>query len=485
MEINRVKTGSGGQISSDIEPVQGASLGEHQVKSEQSDVSKGKEAREILLKNVKSIFDRDVKKLSGPSLQRLEAIMDKVDPTVENMTQMIQKIRQVGSLLIETEHASTEDKSKVAGRKKDFDEKLKFAIKEMMHEFAREEKVEPEKYDKYIEDIFKHKPGQPVRLDTDQKRDLSSTMKLLRRAIQFLTLGLTFIVDYFMVHESFPAERVRAMEAESYGLDASSIKKKKLSPAQVEEAWKKIDKENGVTTHTLRNGSEGKYVLHKTSVVEPLGTVVYFHGNADRLSSLGNKESLDKRYPGYNVIVLEYPGYSRTQGPSNKDNIEKVTNEMYDAIKKDQKNAELFRGPVVAMGYSIGGYFAAKFANDHDECKGLILQNTYTQSSNIKSLELLQGPLSVLSDQIMDTESVLKHMRPDMPLVISYAYNDSLFDYKTNGEVNIKSANAIYKGASGFSGTHGTTDTKSDLEQLQAWMLYGQTDRKFADFSTK
>ena len=192
------------------------------------------------------------------------------------------------------------------------------------------------------------------------------------------------------------------------------------------------------------------------------GTVFFFHGNGDSIQKLFEKnlkQHLRERiFPYYNVVMVEYPSYSESNGTPYQKNIEKATDEIFKHISDPKKS--FIKGDIIACGQSIGGYHAAKFAQKHqDKVKGLMLMSTY--SNLFKTVNPINLPIPVInniafctlsiirellcSTEILNTEEILRSLPPKMPVTIIHGAKDRIFDVESNAQRNYEASRSLTK----------------------------------------
>ena len=201
--------------------------------------------------------------------------------------------------------------------------------------------------------------------------------------------------------------------------------------------------------HTLEvKGKIQQYALiapHLNNEEKPKGTVVFFHGNAVSIHELDVFDLMQQRFPKYNIIMIEYPGYPGSEGTPSKKNISTVTDIIFDHIK--EHHSGFLSENLIACGESIGGYHAARFAQKNtDLVKGLVLVSTYSSTINTKGFQLLARIVKKISDEeILDTESILKTLPPDIAVSIGHGRNDHIFGVKMNADKNFEASQASNK----------------------------------------
>lgn len=178
----------------------------------------------------------------------------------------------------------------------------------------------------------------------------------LRTSVLLLTLGAIFLTSCTGI---FYFPRVP--------------KQKFYDPAQLnlKQEEVEVENENGIKLHAWWFNS-------KTQPAK--GTVIYFHGNAENLTTHFITLSWLPDF-GYNYLIWDYPGYGVSEGkPSTYDNVisaHAVIQWVHD--NKDQ-------GPLIIYGASLGGNIAARAVLDTKDripYKALILEGTYLSNRSI------------------------------------------------------------------------------------------------------
>lgn len=110
-------------------------------------------------------------------------------------------------------------------------------------------------------------------------------------------------------------------------------------------------------------------VLFKTT--EPRkGIVVYFHGNARNISFYAGVSELFTKH-GYEVLMMDYPGFGKSVGPLTEEALYKNALEMYNLAR-----ARFSPDSIIIYGRSLGTGIAAELASVRD-CKQLVLEAPY------------------------------------------------------------------------------------------------------------
>lgn len=93
------------------------------------------------------------------------------------------------------------------------------------------------------------------------------------------------------------------------------------------------------------------------------GTIVFFHGNAENLTSHYMQIVWIVEY-GYNLLVFDYPGYGLSSGEPDP---ESCVYSAYSMIDWVQKNKNPHNQPLIIYGQSMGGAIALRAALDRKE----------------------------------------------------------------------------------------------------------------------
>jgi len=176
----------------------------------------------------------------------------------------------------------------------------------------------------------------------------------------------------------------------------------------------------------------GWYLSSTLPDQQSLGTVYFLHGNAANLSyHIANIHWLTQY--GWNVFIIDYRGYGRSQGePDFKSVIEDATAGYHWLVDKGDKN-------IIVLGQSLGGAIAVGMLglNKDIRASGLILDSTFDSHRQIfrdtlgKSwlFWLFQVPLSWgISDEFAPKHYIAKI--PDTPTLFVHSDADKLIDKK-------------------------------------------------------
>lgn len=114
----------------------------------------------------------------------------------------------------------------------------------------------------------------------------------------------------------------------------------------------------------------GKISCIHFKTTNPVGVIVYYHGNSDNLARWGSiAEKLTKF--SYDVLVMDYRGYGKSSGPRNEEYLYSDAQATYDFARKNYGENN-----TVIYGRSLGGAFAVK-SGAQNQPKMVILEAAF------------------------------------------------------------------------------------------------------------
>ena len=137
------------------------------------------------------------------------------------------------------------------------------------------------------------------------------------------------------------------------------------------------------------------WLLHNAPDGAPL--VVYFYGNgqnaAPLLTGFQNNDRLGA-FEGYNIAVLDYPGYGKTEGEPSEASLKAFGLAVYDALAERD---DVDPARMAVFGYSIGTGVATYVASLRD-VDSLVLMAPYASGYDLYNsmLDVFHGPLGAL-----------------------------------------------------------------------------------------
>lgn len=157
-------------------------------------------------------------------------------------------------------------------------------------------------------------------------------------------------------------------------------------------------------------------------------TVVYFGGNAQNSSDTMcnyNEDNYWETFKDYNFIMIDYPGYGRTQGTPSKDGIFA----MADAVLKYVESDDSLNEQIIVMGFSLGTGVATYAASEND-IDGLILLAPYDEMKNVYNsmINIFHGPISNRIKNNYDSKSYARGVSSSVLVVASE--DDEIIPYE-------------------------------------------------------
>jgi hypothetical protein len=182
----------------------------------------------------------------------------------------------------------------------------------------------------------------------------------------------------------------------------------------------------GLEYHQLRLQSDAGVEFDIWQI--PAGTsrisVVHFHGNADNISTnLDTYKTLHEL--GINVYAVEYRGYGKSTGkPSEKG----ITADVAVFAAYLRSVLDTNSSVVIAMGRSLGGAVAVKFARVYP-VRGLILESTFSCMSDVASQAFPFLPVSVILREQYNSEAIVRELQ--VPVLVFHSREDEVVPFQT------------------------------------------------------
>jgi fermentation-respiration switch protein FrsA (DUF1100 family) len=151
----------------------------------------------------------------------------------------------------------------------------------------------------------------------------------------------------------------------------------------------------------------------------PAPAVIFAHGNAE-LIDFCPEELLPFTKMGLSVLLVEYPGYGRSDGRPSQNSIREVMTDAYDMLAA-RKDVDAKR--IVLFGRSVGGGAVCTLAAQRPSA-ALILQSSFTSTRSFAARYLVP-PFLVLDP--FDNLSVVKNYAK--PVLIIHGTYDEIISY--------------------------------------------------------
>jgi uncharacterized protein len=171
---------------------------------------------------------------------------------------------------------------------------------------------------------------------------------------------------------------------------------------------------------------EAWYLPPEGPVSGPVPAVIFAHGNAELIDfwpqDLGHFRQL-----GMGVLLVEYPGYGRSEGTPSERTITEAFTAGYDWLTARN---DVDGQRIILFGRSIGGGVVCALARQRPTA-GLILMSTFTSVNSMAARYLFPSPLLKTR---FDNLSVLTSF--DRPVLIIHGTRDAIVPYRHARELH-------------------------------------------------
>jgi len=142
--------------------------------------------------------------------------------------------------------------------------------------------------------------------------------------------------------------------------------------------------------------------LHFT-VKQPLGLILYFHGNSRSIKGWAKYAKDFARY-NYDVVLVDYRGFGKSTGKQSEHDMLKDMQFVYDTLAVQYTEHHL-----IVYGRSLGSGFAAKLASDNKP-RYLILDAPYYSFTKAIERFLPFLPVRILLRYKLRTDKWIRHV---------------------------------------------------------------------------
>lgn len=165
-----------------------------------------------------------------------------------------------------------------------------------------------------------------------------------------------------------------------------------------------------------------KFTVWRIAQTETRVVVVYFHGNADNIS--GNNDLYRTWFNlGASVIAFEYRGYLDSEGEPSEEGIGRDLAVLADTLKAWYGTNGV---KVIAMGRSLGGAVAAKFATSYP-VDGLILESTFSSMNDVARTQFPFLPTKLLLQERYESQSIIHEL--NVPVLVIHSPIDEVVPF--------------------------------------------------------
>jgi pimeloyl-ACP methyl ester carboxylesterase len=192
-----------------------------------------------------------------------------------------------------------------------------------------------------------------------------------------------------------------------------------IGPEDYQDHWVKEDQKFRI--NTPEGSIEAWYIKSKfNSSAAQNPVVILAHGNYELIDFCSvETEGFNKL--GYDVFLVEYPGFGRSEGRSSREAISSVYTTAYDWLMKN-KNFEWQQ--IAGFGRSLGGGVICDLAEKRP-LAGIILQSTFT---SVKSFAKRYGAPAFLTRDPFDNIQSLKNFAN--PVLVIHGRRDALIPFE-------------------------------------------------------
>ena len=151
------------------------------------------------------------------------------------------------------------------------------------------------------------------------------------------------------------------------------------------------------------------------------GVVLYFHGNRDNVNHYA-RYAMDFTKHGYEIWMVDYPGYGKTTGKLTEENLYMQAKEVYKLARSKFKGDR-----IIVYGKSLGSGIASYLASKKT-CRRLILETPYYSIPDLFSNYTPFYPVGMLSHFKFPTGEYLREV--NIPVTIFHGSDDWIIPYR-------------------------------------------------------
>lgn len=161
-------------------------------------------------------------------------------------------------------------------------------------------------------------------------------------------------------------------------------------------------------------------IIQFTTAGSPKGCVLYFHGNRKNVSWYARHAPMFTR-EGYEVWMIDYPGYGKSTGALNEQVLHAYAMQLYRLARKS-----FSPDSILIYGKSMGTGIAARLAANVP-ARQLVLETPYYSFSSIGAHFLPIYPMERMIHIRLPTYAFLPQVK--MPVLIFHGTDDGLIPY--------------------------------------------------------
>jgi len=180
-------------------------------------------------------------------------------------------------------------------------------------------------------------------------------------------------------------------------------------------------------------------------VKDPKGIILYYHGNKGNLKRWGQMVSPFTDY-GYDVFVIDYRGYGKSNGKRNEKNLYNDAQLSYNYVKRFFDEDK-----IIVYGRSLGGTFAT-FVASQNSPKQLILEAPFYNLTDLSYRKFRYLPYKNLLRYKFNSNNFIIDV--NCPITIFHGDNDRLIPLQSGTRLYEASNNDRTKFVVIKTGTH-------------------------------
>ncbi len=151
------------------------------------------------------------------------------------------------------------------------------------------------------------------------------------------------------------------------------------------------------------------------------GIVLYFHGNRENINRY-EKYAINFTKHGYEVWMIDYPGYGKTTGKKTEERFYKDADVMY-----RMASVKISSDSIIIYGKSLGTGIASELAAVNN-CRRLILETPYYSISSLGWYHFPIYPVQRMSRYHFPVYTYLQETKA--PVTIFHGTNDQVIPYR-------------------------------------------------------
>lgn len=173
------------------------------------------------------------------------------------------------------------------------------------------------------------------------------------------------------------------------------------------------------------SGSVEGWFIPAAGTASQAPVLIFFHGNGEVIDFLPDQVR-ELRRIGFHILLVEYPGYGRSEGAPSEAGITTAAVAAYDAVvRRPDVNPQR----IVAFGRSLGGGAACALALQRPVA-ALILQSTFTSTRPFARQFLVPG---FLARDVYDNLAALRQFPG--PVLVAHGRHDDIIPFRHGKEL--------------------------------------------------